>query len=455
MGRFVLSAAALFGTLIVELGSQPLDMAAAAQKPADVVVYGGTSGGIAAAVQAAQMGRSVVLIEPGRHLGGLSSGGLGSTDIGNKQAIGGVACEFYRRIRRYYDRPEAWKQETFEQYRCRVKGLVDSDTMWRFEPHVAEAVFRHWLAEAKVPVVFGERLDWKSGVRREGTRITAIRMESGRVFAGRMFIDATYEGDLMAKAGVSYAVGREGGAKYGETLAGVRAKYAKSHQFEKPVDPYRTPGDPASGLLPGIHAGGPGEEGAGDRRVQAYNFRLCLTDVPANRVPFSQPARYDPLRYELLLRYLEAGWTNVFGNNAPLPNRKTDMNNHGAFSSDDIGMNYDYPDADYALRGKIVAEHRDYQLGLMWTLAHNPRVPATLREQVDRWGLAKDEFTDSRNWPHQLYVREARRMLGPYVMTEQNCRGRRVADDPVGLAAYNMDSHQRAALCRRRRPRPQ
>jgi hypothetical protein len=415
--------------------------AAAAEKPTDVVVYGGTSGGIAAAVQAARMGKSVVLIEPGRHLGGLTSGGLGATDIGNKQAIGGVAREFYRRIDRYYSRPEVWKQGSFDHYRKTAGHMVDSDTMWGFEPHVAEAIYRQMLAEAGVPVVLGQRLDLNSGVRREGTRITAIRMESGRVLAGRMFIDATYEGDLMAKAGVSYAVGREGNAKYGETLNGIQTKHARSHQFETPIDPYVTSGDPQSGLLPGVHAGSPGVEGAADRRVQAYNFRMCLTPIPENRLPFPKPAHYDPLRYELLLRYVEAGWTHVMGNNVPMPNRKTDMNNHGAFSTDDIGMNYDYPDADYARREKIFAEHRDYQMGLMWTLANNPRVPAKLREQINQWGLAKDEFTDSRGWPHQLYIREARRMVGPYVMTEHNCRGKRVANDPVGLAAYTMDSH--------------
>ena len=415
--------------------------AAAAENPAEVVVYGGTSGGVAAAVQAARMGKSVVLIEPGRHLGGLTSGGLGATDIGNKRAIGGLAREFYQRIYRHYAQPDAWKGDSFDRYRKRSGHMVDTDTLWGFEPRVAEAVFRQMLAEAGVPVVLGQRLDLTKGVVRQGTRITALVMESGRVFAGRMFIDATYEGDLMAKAGVRYTVGRESNATYGETLDGVQTKNAKSHQFEKPVDPYMKPGDSTSGLLPGVHAGGPGHEGAADRRVQAYNFRLCLTDLPENRVPFSKPAHYDPLRYEILLRYVEAGWTNVLGNNVPMPNRKTDMNNHGAFSSDDIGMNYDYPDADYGRREQIIAEHRDYQLGLMWTLVNNPRVPATLRGRLSRWGLAKDEFTDSRNWPHQLYVREARRMVGPYVMTEHNCRGRRVAEDPVGLAAYTMDSH--------------
>lgn len=415
----------------------------AAEKPADVVVYGGTSAGVAAAVQAARMGHRAVLVEPSRHIGGLTSGGLGATDIGNKGAIGGIAREFYQRIFRHYSKnPGVWKQETFEHYRNRAKGhWVDADTMWGFEPHAAEAVFREMLDESGVEVVLGQRLDLHRGVKKQGTRITAIAMESGRVFEGRVFIDATYEGDLMAKAGVAYAVGREGNDVYGETLAGVQTKQARYHQFTKPVDPYVTPGDAKSGLLPGVHGGGPGREGAGDRRVQAYNFRMCLTDAPENRLPFPKPANYDPRRYELLLRYLEAGGTLVVGHPSPMPNRKSDVNNSGAFSTDDIGMNYDYPDGDYATREKIAAEHRDYQLGLMWTLANDARVPAKLRERFAAWGLAKDEFVDRGGWPHQLYVREARRMVSDYVMTERNCRGKRVADDPVGLAAYMMDSH--------------
>ncbi len=412
-----------------------------AERPVDVVVYGGTSGGVAAAVQAARMHRNVLLIEPSRHLGGLTSGGLGYTDVGNKKAIGGLAREFYRRTYRHYAQSSAWTRETFDDFRKRAKNLVDHDTMWGFEPHVAEAVFRRMLAEAGVPVVLGERLDLRHGVRKQGPRITQIVMESGRVFSGRVFIDASYEGDLMAKAGVRYAVGRESNAQYGETLNGVQTRHAKHHQFERPTDPYVTPGDPRSGLLPGVHAGGPGREGGGDGRVQAYNFRMCLTDVPANRLRFPKPAGYDPLRYELLLRYLKAGGGPVVGGPSPMPNRKSDNNNSGAFSTDDIGVNYDYPNCDYATREKIVAEHRDYQLGLMWTLAHDPRVPAALRNEFSRWGLAKDEFVDNGHWPRQLYVREARRMIGAYVMTEHNCRGRRVAEDSVGLAAYTMDSH--------------
>jgi hypothetical protein len=430
-------------SLLVLVGCAVSCAVCAAELPTDVVIYGGTSGGIAAAVQAARMNRSVVLIEPSRHLGGLTSGGLGATDIGNKKAIGGIAREFYQRIFRYYTQKDAWSQETFPQYRKRAQGhWVDADTMWGFEPRVAETVLRQMLAEAGVTPVLGERLDRKRGVCKQGARIASITMQSGRAFAGRMFIDATYEGDLMAAAGVEYTVGREPNAKYGETLNGVQTRQAKWHQFETPVDPYVTPGDPRSGLLPGVHEGGPGKEGEGDRRVQAYNFRMCLTDLPENRRPFPKPANYDPLRYELLLRYIEAGGKTFFkGGGSPMPNQKTDTNNDGPFSTDDIGANYEYPDGDEAARAKIIADHRDYQLGLMWTLANHPRVPAQVRKAVNRWGLAKDEFTDNDNWPHQIYVREARRMVSSYVMQEQNCRGKRVAEDPVGLAAYTMDSH--------------
>jgi hypothetical protein len=268
-----------------------------------------------------------------------------------------------------------------------------------------------------------------------------IVMESGQVFGGRVFIDASYEGDLMAKAGVRYAIGREANSQYGETLNGVQTRRATKHQFEFPVDPFVVADDRESGLLPSVHPGSPGQEGAADRRVQAYNYRMCLTDVPENRVAFYKPAGYDPRRYEILLRYIEAGWKDVLGNHAPMPNRKSDTNNHGAFSTDDIGANYQYPEAGYAMREKIAAEHRDYQLGLMWTIANDPRVPAKLRKSFSAWGLAKDEFADSGHWPHQLYIREARRMIGAYVMTEHECRGERTAADSIGLGAYGIDSH--------------
>jgi hypothetical protein len=414
--------------------------ATAAPREFDVVVYGGTSGGVAAAVQAARMGKTVVLIEPGKHLGGLTSGGLGATDIGNKAAIGGLSREFYQRLRKHYQDDAAWKYEKRADFKGHGHDPKE-DTAWTFEPHVAEQVYKDLVKEHKVVVVYSQRLDLKKGVRKDGTRIVSITMESGEEYAGKVFIDATYEGDLMAKAGVSYHVGREPNRTYDETLNGVQVKNARSHQFVKKIDPYVKPGDPTSGLLPHVHAGPPGDDGESDKRVQAYNYRLCATDRPENRRPWPKPAGYDEKQYELLLRNFEAGDHRIPWNPLLMPNRKTDSNNNFAFSTDDIGMNYDYPDGDHATRDRIIREHIDYQKGLMWTLANHPRVPEAVRKHFQTWGLSKDEFTDTDNWPHQLYVREARRMISDYVMIEQNCRGKRVAEDPVGLAAYTMDSH--------------
>jgi hypothetical protein len=406
----------------------------------DVVIYGGTSGGVAAAVQARRMGKSVVLIEPGQRLGGLTSGGLGATDIGNKAAIGGISREFYRRVKQYYDQPGAWKFESREAYRS-LRQRPDDDAMWTFEPAVAERLCQELLQESQVEVVLGERLDLQQGVSKQANRITLLRMESGRLFAGQVFLDCTYEGDLLARAGVSYHVGREANATYGETLNGVQTHNAVYHQFMPGVDPFVTPGDARSGLLPGLHAGPPGEEGSGDARVQAYCFRMCLTDVPENRVPFDKPDGYDPLRYELLLRNLEAGEKVIPWSPTMMPNRKTDTNNNRGFSTDNIGENYDWAEADYAARDRIFREHLLYQQGLMWTLANHPRVPESMRREVSRWGNCRDEFPENAGWSHQLYVREARRMVAEYVMTEHDCQGRRVAEDPVGLGAYGMDSH--------------
>jgi hypothetical protein len=434
-GRTCAVVTGLFVLLVSSAGA-----AEPAATGADVVVYGGTSGGIAAAIQAARMGRSAVLIEPGKHLGGLTSGGLGATDIGNKAAIGGIAREFYRRVAAHYGNDSAWVQQTRDQYRKQSRrDQTPEDTMWTFEPHVAEAIYRDMLREAKVQVVLGERLNRKDGVVKEGSRIVRIGMESGLVLSGKMFIDATYEGDLMAGAGVAYHVGRESNATYGETINGV--SFGDKHQFKVPVDPYVVFGDASSGLLPGIHGGDPGQPGQGDRRVQAYNFRMCMTDVAANRIAWPKPEEYDPRRYELLLRYIQGGVWDALGSITPMPNRKTDTNNNGGFSTDNIGMNYDYPDGDYSTRERIWREHATYQQGMMWFLANDPRVPERVRNDVNRWGLCKNEFTDSGGWPHQMYIREARRMIGEYVMTQQNCQRGRMADDSVGLAAYTMDSH--------------
>ncbi len=410
----------------------------------DVVIYGGTSAGITAAIQTAREGRTAVLIEPTRFLGGLTTGGLGATDIGNKRAIGGISREFYGGIFRYYSDPTKWKQQTREQYFAkRPHGNAENeDTMWTFEPHAATEVYDAMLKAAgeRVKIVFGERLDLKKGVVKDGARIVKIVMESGREFSGKVFIDATYEGDLMAKAGVSYHVGREANSVYGETLNGVQVGHAKSHQFSVKVDPYVKPGDPSSGLLPGIERD-PGVEFSGDRKVQAYNFRMCTTDVPENRRDWEKPANYDERWFELALRNVEAGDSRISWAPTPMPNRKTDTNNNFAISTDFIGQNWDYPDADYATREKIWKAHEDWQKGLMWTYAHHPRVPQKIREAFQRFGLAKDEFTDNGNFPRQLYVREARRMISDYVMTEKNCKRQEVVEDSVGMGAYNMDSH--------------
>ncbi|HEY5912930.1 MAG TPA: FAD-dependent oxidoreductase [Verrucomicrobiae bacterium] len=422
---------------------------------ADICVYGGTAGGVATGVQASRMGKTAVIVEFGTHLGGMTSGGLGATDIGNKDAIGGIAREFYHRVAQHYATDAAWKFETRDDYFQQRAGrtsraeLSSPDaTMWTFEPHVAEDIFFAFVNEARIPVYFHQRL---AAVRKADGRISEITMENGKVFRAQMFIDATYEGDLMAKAGVSCFVGREANSAFKETLNGVRAETPK-HQFAVPVDPYRKPGDSKSGLLPFLQDSGPDEPGVEDKSVQAYNFRLCYTQNSVNRLPHKAPPKYDPAKYELLARYLEAlvaagknPQLNQFWNPIWMPNGKTDINNNGGFSTDFIGENYDYPNADYATRAGIWQAHTDYTRGFVYFLATSPRVPENLRTEMQRWGPARDEFPDTDNWPHQLYIREARRMVSDYVMTEHNCRGRLKCEDPVGLAAYTMDSHN----CRR------
>lgn len=411
----------------------------------DVVIYGGTSGGIAAAVQTARMGKTAVIIEPTQHLGGLTTGGLGATDIGNKKAIGGISREFYQAVFRFYTDPAKWKQETREAYFGRKPhgNTGTEDTMWTFEPHAATAIFDAMLAAVadKVTIVKGERLNRQTGVKKENARIIEITMESGRSFSGPMFIDCSYEGDLMAAAGVSYHVGREANSVYGETLNGLQISHSLHHQFVKNVDPYGVPGDPKSGLLPGINPEPLGEDGSGDAKVQAYNFRMCTTDDPANKLDWEKPANYDERWFKLALRNVEAGDHRISWSPAWMPNRKTDTNNNFAISTDFIGQNWDYPEADYATREKIWQAHVDWQKGLLWTYAHHPRVPEHVRAAYQKFGRAKDEFLDNANWPRQLYVREVRRMISDYVMTEKNCKRLEVVEDSVGMGAYNMDSH--------------
>lgn len=414
----------------------------------DVVVYGGTSAAVIAAVQARRMGKSAVVVSPDRRLGGLSAGGLGFTDTGDKAVIGGLSREFYHRVWRHYRRDEAWRWQRREEYGNKGQGTpaIDGErrTMWIFEPHVAEEIFEDLVREHGIPVHRDEWLDRSpgAGVEKRDGRIVSLRTLSGKTYRGRIFIDATYEGDLLGAAGVSYHVGREAGSAYGETWNGVQVGVLHhGHWFKEPVDPYVVPGDPSSGLLPRISPDPPGVKGQADHRVQAYCYRMCLTDVPENRIPFPKPEGYDPAEYELLLRVFATGWRETFAKFDPIPNRKTDTNNHGPFSTDNIGYNHDYPEASYARRREILAEHETYQKGLMYFIANDPRVPEDVRTRMATWGLAKDEFREGGGWPHQIYVREARRMVGAYVMTEHDCLDRRETPESVGMGSYTLDSH--------------
>lgn len=392
----------------------------------DICIYGGTAAGVIAAYTAKKMGKSVMLIEPGKHLGGMTSGGLGQTDIGNKYAISGLSLDFYRRIGKHYGK--------FEQ--------------WIFEPHVAKKYLQQYLDEAGIEVSYNYRI---VSATKKGSNIRSISLENSvkpdaatnLTIEASMFIDCSYEGDLMARAGVSYAVGREANADYNETINGVQLM--DGHQFPNGIDPYKTPGKPESGLLWGISNEKLLPNGTGDKKAQAYNYRICLTSDPANQVPITKPDGYDATRYELLVRLMnkqpERKTLNDYFIWSRMPNSKTDINNRNGFSTDMIGMNYDYPDGDYATRARVIKDHEVYTKGLLYFVGHDPRVPQELRNEMLKWGYPKDEYTDSGNWSPQLYIREARRMVGNYVMTQANCEGKQVVKDGVGMAAYTMDSH--------------
>lgn len=414
---------------------------------ADVIIYGGNASAIIAAVQVKKMGKSVIVLCPETHLGGLTSGGLGFTDTGNKEVIGGLARDFYRRIYDHYQVDKNWNWQAKSSFGNKGQGTVAMDgamrTMWLFEPHAAEQVFEDYVKEFTLIVHRNEWLDRSAkGIQKKNNTIQSIRTISGKTYIGSMFIDATYEGDLMALAGVDFHVGREANSVYGEQWNGVQVGvFQHGHYFKKPISPYRIEGDPSSGLLLEVSPEIPGPNGSGDNKIQAYCYRMCLSDHPANRIPFEKPANYDPARYTLYARVFASGWRETFDKFDLLPNRKTDTNNHGPFSTDFIGKNYDYPTASYARRAELNQAHKDYQMGLMYFLQNDPRVPSDVQSRMKEWGLAKDEFKANGGWPYQLYIREARRMKGEFIMKEADALGKTQVPQPVGMGSYSLDAH--------------
>lgn len=423
---------------------------------ADVCVYGDTAAAVVAAVQAARQGKKCVLVAPSRRLGGMTSGGLGQTDVGGSGTgyIGGLAREVYHRVHLHYLDAAAWKQETRAAYIARSGTDPDdvNQIQVTFEPKVTARIMDDLLAESGATAIHARLLRNGAGVRKTGPRITEIATDDGKYFVrAGMFIDAGYEGDLMAEAGVPYAVGREANTNFGETINGIQVARSGAHQLPNGVDPYVVAGNPASGLLPGVEPVLGGPDGEGDGRLQAYNFRMCLTDIASNRVMIAQPAGYNEEDYRLLFRALAAGMGSSFYSKGAMPNRKTDSNNNGGFSTDFIGGNYsitggwNFAEAGYAKREEVIEAHRRYQMGFVWALQNSTNISAAIRSNTawSVWGLPLDEYPDHGNWSPQLYVREARRMLGAFVMTQHqvNQTPGYVVTDPVGLGAYTMDSH--------------
>lgn len=406
---------------------------------ADVCIYGGTSAGVVAAVQASREGKSVILLEPGQHLGSMATEGLGSTDIDNhgpfqnSPAVGGLALEYYRRISKAYGR-----EKQFDEV---LRSGKKNRAAWRFEPSVAEKVFDAWIAETDVKLLRGARLADEKSVAKNGSTIRSLTTASGDTIDAKVFIDATFEGDLLAAAGVSYTVGREGNAKYGETLNGIVAT-TKHSQFEKKIDPYKTPGDPSSGLIFGVSDEPLGEHGAPSPAIQAFAFRNNFTKDPANRIPFTKPDNYDPAKYELQRRFLEAGG-NVGAPNPSLPNGKTDPGGWHHLTGNMPNWNHGYPEANHAERQKMLKDSLDYIKGIFWFLANDPDVPQATRDIWSQWGTCKDEHTDNGGWPRTFYVRNGRRMISDFVLIEQHGTKTNTlpVEDSVALVWWPHDLH--------------